>query len=87
MTPRRIVVQVDGAAVEVVDGASVAAAVERAAAGVPAVYRRSVSGGARAALCGIGVCHECRVTIDGRAHRLACQTRCTPGMEISTDGR
>jgi predicted molibdopterin-dependent oxidoreductase YjgC len=86
VTPKRIVVQVDGAAVEVAAGATVAAAIERAAAGVPAVYRRSVTGSARAALCGMGVCHECRVTIDGRAHRLACITPCAPGMEITTDG-
>ena len=82
--PATVVVQVDGVAVEVVDGATVAAAVERAAAGVPAIYRRAVGGQPRAALCGMGVCHECRVTIDARAHRLACVTRCVAGMLITT---
>ncbi len=80
----RVRVQVDGVALEVACGATVAAAIEQAAGGVPARYRRAVSGGARAALCGMGVCHECRVTIDGRAHRLACVTRCVPGMVIAT---
>jgi predicted molibdopterin-dependent oxidoreductase YjgC len=80
------VVHVDGAAVEVAEGATVAAAVERAAAGGPASYRRAVGGQPRAALCGMGVCHECRVTIDARAHRLACLTRCVPGMVIATGG-
>lgn len=36
------------------------------------------------ALCGIGVCMECRVRIDGQAHRLGCQTLCKPGMRVST---
>ena len=80
----RVRVQVDGVALEVACGATVAAAIEQAAGGVPARYRRAVSGDARAALCGMGVCHECRVTIDGRAHRLACVTRCVPGMVIAT---
>ncbi|WP_031409562.1 2Fe-2S iron-sulfur cluster-binding protein [Thiomonas sp. FB-Cd] len=81
-----VVVRVDGVAVEVGDGATIAAAIEQAAAGRPAIYRRSVGGAGRAALCGMGVCKECRVTIDGRAHRLACMTRCEPGMMISTRG-
>jgi succinate dehydrogenase/fumarate reductase-like Fe-S protein len=33
----------------------------------------------------MGVCGECRVTVDGRAHRLGCQTLCAPDMEIRTD--
>ncbi|HEY8977298.1 MAG TPA: 2Fe-2S iron-sulfur cluster-binding protein, partial [Burkholderiaceae bacterium] len=40
----------------------------------------------RQPVCGMGVCGECRVTVDGRAHRLGCQTACAPGMEILTDG-
>lgn len=50
----------------------------------PAVTRRSVGGMLRGPLCGMGVCHECRVTIDGRAHQLACQTPCTLGMKVQT---
>jgi len=49
-----------------------------------AVTRRSVSGMLRGPLCGMGVCHECRVTIDGRAHQLACQAPCAPGMQVRT---
>lgn len=49
-----------------------------------AVTRRSVSGMLRGPLCGMGVCQECRVTIDGRAHQLACQTLCASGMQVST---
>jgi succinate dehydrogenase/fumarate reductase-like Fe-S protein len=37
-------------------------------------------------LCGMGICQECRVTIDGRAHALACQTACRDGQIIQTTG-
>lgn len=50
------------------DGVSVAVA--RARAGEP--FRTSVTGEARGPLCGMGICHECRVTLDGEAHQLAC---------------
>lgn len=50
--------------------------------GASGTTRRSVGGVLRAPLCGMGVCQECRVTIDGRAHVLACQTLCRAGMCI-----
>jgi predicted molibdopterin-dependent oxidoreductase YjgC len=46
--------------------------------------RRSVSGERRNVLCGMGVCQECRVTVDGRAHTLGCQTLCRDGVRIET---
>lgn len=46
--------------------------------------RRSVGGQMRFALCGIGQCQECRVTIDGKPHVLACRTLCKEGMRIVT---
>jgi D-hydroxyproline dehydrogenase subunit alpha len=48
------------------------------------VLRRSVSGQPRGPLCGMGVCFECRVQIDGDPHRLGCQTPVKDGMEIVT---
>jgi aerobic-type carbon monoxide dehydrogenase small subunit (CoxS/CutS family) len=45
--------------------------------------RISVDGEPRAALCGMGVCQECRVLVDGR-RRLACQTVCAEGMRVET---
>ncbi|MDD0974146.1 (2Fe-2S)-binding protein [Pseudomonas sp. TNT2022 ID681] len=45
--------------------------------------RTSVSGQRRAPLCGMGICQECRVNIDGR-RRLACQTLCRDGMHVET---
>jgi hypothetical protein len=46
------------------------------------VVRRSVAGEPRHAFCGMGVCGECRVTIDGRPHRLGCLVMCEDGMEV-----
>jgi aerobic-type carbon monoxide dehydrogenase small subunit (CoxS/CutS family) len=74
---------VNGRAVEVAEGAMVSAAV--ALAGVTA-FRRSVTGEPRAPLCGMGICFECRVTVNGRAHVRSCQLPCEPGMEVRTDG-
>lgn len=47
-------------------------------------FRRSVEGEARGPLCGMGVCFECRVTIDGIPHRRACLVPIAPGMIVTT---
>ena len=78
-----ITITVDGRALQVRPGTMVAAAVELAAPGRGA--RVSPGGSRRQPLCGMGVCGECRVVIDGRAHRLGCQVACAPGMEIRRD--
>jgi len=79
----RVRVTIDARTVEVEAGTLVVAAL--ALAGLRGT-RTSVSGQPRAALCGMGVCQECRVTIDGRAHALACQTVCRDGQVIQTTG-
>jgi len=76
-------VRVNGRAVEVPEGAMVSAAVALAG---EAAFRRSVTGEARGPLCGMGICFECRVTVDGRAQVRSCQTPCRDGMEVRTDG-
>ena len=78
-----IVVRIDGRDVAVAPGTVVAAAVEIARPAHGA--RVSATGVRRSAFCGMGVCGECRVAIDGQAHRLGCQTVCVAGMEIRTD--
>ena len=80
--PETIEISVNGAKVKAPAGATVAAAV--ALAGVTA-SRTSVSGEPRGPLCGMGICFECRVTIDGRRHCRSCQILCKPGMEVRTD--
>lgn len=72
-----ITMTIDSRAVTVPPGTTVAAA-------IAGVTRLSVSGQLRAPLCGMGVCQECRVTINGRAHVLSCQTLCRSGMDVQT---
>jgi hypothetical protein len=79
--PERITVTVNGMLVVVPNGITVAAAI--AVCGVE-VTRRSVSGMLRSPLCGMGICQECRVCIDGQQHRLSCQTLCRDRMNIET---
>lgn len=76
-----IKIQLNGTDFQVESGISVAAAI--AICGT-AITRISVTGSPRAPVCGMGVCQECRVTINGREHQLACQTLCMQGMQIST---
>nr|WP_218156584.1 (2Fe-2S)-binding protein [Polaromonas sp. OV174] len=70
----------DGKALRVPAGITVAAALAHQP---PGWSRLSVSGQVRAPYCGMGICHECRLTIDGR-RRLACQTLCCDGMRVET---
>lgn len=70
----------DGKTLRVQAGITVAAAL---AYHPPGYSRLSVTGQARAPFCGMGICHECRLMIDGRI-RLACQTLCSDGMRVET---
>lgn len=81
--PESISLAVNGVRVDVAEGAVISAAL--AVAGIHA-GRLSVTGEPRGPLCGMGICFECRVTIDGHTHRRACQTVCRPGMQVLTDG-
>lgn len=72
---------VDGKAITAHAQDSVAAALLNS--GV-AAFRSSVSGTARGPLCGMGVCEECRVTIDDVAHQRACLIEARDGMRIMT---
>jgi len=75
-----IVLTVDGTRVVVPTGATVAVAV--AIAGH--ACRQSGSGEPRGPLCGMGICFECRVAIDGQPHCRSCQVICKDGMEVRT---
>ena len=74
-------ITINGQVHELEAGLSVAAAL--AQAGISA-FRHSLHGEPRAPLCGMGVCQECRVRIDGGAERLACMTPITEGMQVET---
>ena len=47
--------------------------------------RRSAIGELRGPLCGMGICYECRVTINGAPHCRSCQIVCEQGMDVRTD--
>ena len=84
MTPETMVdIVVDGRDVRTRAGISVAAALMTIDI---VAFRRSVTDMARGPLCGMGICHECRVTIDGVAHRRACLVLVANGLQISTRG-
>ena len=79
--PERIELRIDGRPCVVEAGTTVASAL--LAHGVTA-FHRSVHGEPRAPLCGMGICYECRVTIDGVPHCRSCQILCRSGMEVQT---
>ena len=80
--PDQIQLRINGKTVSVAAGTVVAAAVAQAG---QTRFRRSVGGQVRGPLCGMGICMECAVTINGQAHSKSCQTVCEPEMEVTTD--
>lgn len=74
--------QVDGRTVEVRAGSNVAAAIAQATL----KFRRSRNGQPRAPLCGMGICFECRVNVDGAGPLRACMLPARDGMQVRTDG-
>lgn len=81
MTVREVRLIVDGAIRRVPASISVAAAL----LSLNLSFRRSVSGQHRAAVCGMGVCFECRVRIDGLAQQRACQVTVRDGMTVDSE--
>jgi D-hydroxyproline dehydrogenase subunit gamma len=49
-------------------------------------FRASVVGSDRAPLCGMGICFECRVRVDGIDQVRACMEPVRAGMEVITGG-
>lgn len=78
-----VAIEVDGRALEVAEGTTVAAAV--ALAGTSGFRRGVRTGRPRGPVCGMGICFECRVTVNGIPHVRSCMALCAPGMEIETD--
>ncbi len=74
-------ITINGRPVKVERGSTVAAALLMA--GVTA-FHHSPGGEPRAPLCGMGICFECQVTINGDTGCLACQTVCAKGMTVVT---
>jgi D-hydroxyproline dehydrogenase subunit gamma len=79
--PETVELTVNGAKLAVPIESTVAVAVAIAGASC----RTSVAGEPRGPLCGMGICFECRVSIDGVLHSRSCQILCKAGMEVRTD--
>jgi hypothetical protein len=75
-----LVLKVNGVPVTVTSATTVAVAI----LGIGAPTRRSVTGEPRGPLCGMGICFECRATIDGVPNQRTCQIICSHGMEVHT---
>lgn len=73
-------ITINGASVTVASGTTVAAAVLTACS----FTRTSITGEPRAPLCGMGICFECRATVNGAEHQKTCQLLCEPGMDVRT---
>jgi predicted molibdopterin-dependent oxidoreductase YjgC len=76
-----ITLRINGQFVAVAPGTSVAAAIMQA--GI-STFRRSITGQPRGPLCGMGICFECRATINGQPHTRTCQLPAENAMEVST---
>ncbi|MDB4913502.1 MAG: hypothetical protein JWM95_1146 [Gemmatimonadetes bacterium] len=84
MNTADVTITIDGRAVTVVRGISVAAALINDGMHT---FRSSVTATSRGPLCGMGVCYECRLEIDEVAHRRACLVTVTDGQRINTGQR
>ncbi len=83
-SPSVVSIVVNGRRIQAVCGETVQSALS--AAGFK-TFRKSKRGDARGFFCGMGVCYECLVTIDGKARQRSCMTQVREGMEITTDER
>jgi D-hydroxyproline dehydrogenase subunit gamma len=79
---RKISLGVDGQDIEAFEGESVASAL--LAAGITTLRLSHKHAAPRGLYCGMGVCYECLVTIDGVHARRACITPVEDGMVIET---
>lgn len=77
---RTVAITVDGQAVEAREGESVLAALW--AAEIRVLHRTATTGEPRGLLCGIGLCFDCLVTVDGERSTRACMTPVADGMAV-----
>jgi sarcosine oxidase subunit alpha len=80
---REITIGVNGRACSAVEGETVHAALW--AAGIRGLRKTAKTGEPRGIFCGMGVCYDCLVTIDGVPNQRACMTLVEDRMEIRID--
>jgi predicted molibdopterin-dependent oxidoreductase YjgC len=79
----QIVITFDGRRIEAVAGDSVGAALARAGVRAWRTTRRGRR--PRGLFCGIGVCYDCLLTVDGSADQRACLVPAVDGMELRSE--
>ena len=72
----------DGTPIPAEPGQSIGAAL--IAAGHRSWRRTRVDAAPRGIFCGIGICHDCLVTVDGVANRRACLVEAVDGAQVTT---
>ena len=72
-------IEVDGQPIPVQRGQTIAAAL---IASGRRVFRRTQNGAPRGIFCGMGVCFDCLVTVNGVTGQRACTTLAEPGMQV-----
>ncbi len=82
MTGERFEIRLDGEAVGVEGGQTVAAAL--ISSGRRSWRRTQRTGRPRGVFCGIGVCFDCLATINGVPNQRACLTEARPGDLVTT---
>jgi len=75
-------IEVDGEKIVAYEGETIGAAL--LAAGRRTLRFTNKLEQPRGLYCGIGLCQECRMTVDGIPNTQACQTLATPGCRIET---
>ena len=77
-----VMITVDGHSLQAERGRPLGAVLHQAIG--PALRRDGRSGAARGLFCGMGVCFDCLVTVNGRQGVRACVTPVVEGMRIET---
>jgi D-hydroxyproline dehydrogenase subunit gamma len=72
----------DGESINAITGQSVAAAL--LAANQRALRKTRFNNNDRGVFCGIGVCFDCLVVVDGITNQRACLIEAKPGMKVQT---
>ena len=79
---RKFEILVDGEKIAAYEGETVAAAM--VATGQMTFRHTPKKGASRGMYCGIGLCHECLMVINGVPNTRACQTLATPECRVET---
>ncbi len=74
----------DGAPITATPGQSVGAALTDA--GVRSWRTTRLGGRPRGLFCGIGICFDCLLTVDGRPNQRACLVPASDGMVLESGG-